>query len=233
MDQAATKLSVWGQQGAQFVAGLKKEIDRIMPQSRKATGALLDHAKKKPAVWDQIAPARTSQAAKLRTQGAKFIAGLKKAIDRVMPQVLTATEAFLDRVESRVSVWVERVLSPDPRRSPRFANPPLAAYYWTGGAPEPRKIANISGSGLYLLTNERWYPGTCVTMTLQTFGPGREMRKEWIAVEVQIVRSGVDGVGGAFLFPSAGIEGYVSSERCADRRTVERFIKRLMANATP
>jgi hypothetical protein len=163
--------------------------------------------------------------------GVPFV-GLKKAIDRIGPQVRTATEALLDRAEKELSTWVWSVLSPYKRRSTRLLKPPLAAYYWTGDQPEPRVIANISTSGLYFLTKERWYPGTRVSMTLQRTDLDGEARKEWISVDVRIVRSGVDGVGGAFQFSGSGPYGFASSENCADKKTMERFVKRLMVNAT-
>ncbi|HEY6764483.1 MAG TPA: hypothetical protein VI386_06905, partial [Candidatus Sulfotelmatobacter sp.] len=46
-------------------------------------------------------------------------------------------------------------------------SPLLVAYYWDGAAPTSHKIQNISSTGFYLTTKERWLPGTMVTMTLQ------------------------------------------------------------------
>jgi hypothetical protein len=163
--------------------------------------------------------------------GTPFV-GLKKAIDRIGPQVRTATGALLDRAEKELSTWVGTVLSPHKRRSTRFVKPPLAVYYWTGDQPEPREIANISSSGLYLLTDERWYPGTRVSMTLQRTDLDNKARKEWISVDVRIVRYGADGVGGAFLFSDSGTQGFANSDNCADKKTLERFIKRLTVDAT-
>ena len=50
----------------------------------------------------------------------------------------------------------------------------LAAYYWTGAAPAAHNIKDISSSGLYVVTEERWYPGTLVMMTLQKTSDGEE-----------------------------------------------------------
>src|SRR5665213_1703961 len=63
--------------------------------------------------------------------------------------------------------WFQKLLSPDRRRGKRLPLPGLVAYYWDGGVPEPHGIQAISSSGMYLLTDQQWYRGTLVTMTLQ------------------------------------------------------------------
>jgi hypothetical protein len=63
--------------------------------------------------------------------------------------------------------WFERWWSPDPRRAPRVPGNGLAAYYWNGALPAAHGIRDISSSGVYVVTEERWYPGTLVLMTLQ------------------------------------------------------------------
>jgi hypothetical protein len=76
--------------------------------------------------------------------------------------------------------WLKRWWSPDPRTAPDLRNAPreslpgLAAYYWTGAAPKAHNIKDISTSGLYVVTEERWYPGTLILMTLQTDADGEE-----------------------------------------------------------
>jgi len=55
----------------------------------------------------------------------------------------------------------------DRRRGERLPALGLVAYYWTGGAPQPYQLGDVSQSGLYLLTEERWLPGTRIVMTLQ------------------------------------------------------------------
>ena len=57
---------------------------------------------------------------------------------------------------------------PDPRKSPRVPAPALAVYFWTGGVPQAHGIRDISATGLYVVTEERWYPGTVVRMTITT-----------------------------------------------------------------
>jgi hypothetical protein len=99
--------------------------------------------------------------------------------------------------------WLKRWWSPDPRKAPREAVSGLAAYYWTGAAPVPHRIRDISATGLYLVTEERWYPGTLVLMTLQRTDCGEETKERSIYVHSRAVRWGNDGVGLQFILPDA------------------------------
>ncbi|MGA9061055.1 MAG: hypothetical protein WB341_05230 [Terracidiphilus sp.] len=99
----------------------------------------------------------------------------------------------------KVRNWIQRWWSPDPRKAPRVKEPGLAAYYWDGAAPSAHKVRDVSSSGLYLMTEERWYPGTLVLMTLQRTDRGEEFEERAIAVETRAVRWGPDGVGLQFI----------------------------------
>lgn len=125
--------------------------------------------------------------------------------------------------------WLERWWSPDPRRAPREVLPGLAAYYWNGAAPEPHGIRDISSSGLYVVTEERWYPGTLVLMTLQRTDVGEEVEERSIAVQSRAVRWGNDGVGLKFVLPDAQDmkRGHNMLTDGADRKALERFLQRL------
>ena len=57
--------------------------------------------------------------------------------------------------------------------------------------------SHVSQSGLILLTDERWLPGTRIVMTLQRGGKDRP--EEIHRVESEVIRWGVDGVGCAFV----------------------------------
>ncbi len=87
----------------------------------------------------------------------------------------------------------------DRRRADRQSLPGLIAYYFTGGAPEPHKISNISVTGFYLHTDERWMPGTVVRMTLQRVGSKGDDPSDIISVNSKIVRWGADGEGFEFI----------------------------------
>ena len=56
--------------------------------------------------------------------------------------------------------WIEWLFSEDRRRATRYQSLPLVAYYWDGAEPEAHGVLDASLTGLYLLTKQRWYPGT-------------------------------------------------------------------------
>ena len=56
-------------------------------------------------------------------------------------------------------------------RAERRPLPGLAAYHWDGAIPRLNKVRNISSTGVYLQTPDRWKPGEIVTLTLQREGP--------------------------------------------------------------
>ena len=125
--------------------------------------------------------------------------------------------------------WSKRWWSPDPRKAPRDAASGLAAYYWNGATPKAHNIRDISSTGLYLVTEERWYPGTLVLMTLQNTVRGEESGERSIAVHSRAVRWGADGVGLQFVLPDShhagsGLNPVIDG---ADRKELDRFLQRL------
>ena len=73
----------------------------------------------------------------------------------------------------------------------------MIAYYFTGGTPQPHAVRDISQTGMYIVTEERWYPGTVVRVTLTNrHNPTNERS---ITVNAKAVRAGSDGVGFEFV----------------------------------
>jgi hypothetical protein len=131
--------------------------------------------------------------------------------------------------------WLERWWSPDPRkapdprRAPRTVSPGLAAYYWTGASPRAHTIKDVSVSGLYVVTEERWYPGTLILMTLQETASGLESIEHSITVHSRAIRWGTDGVGLQFVpqdtpAPNSGLNPLVKG---ADSKELDLFLERL------
>jgi uncharacterized protein len=122
--------------------------------------------------------------------------------------------------------WFERWWSPDPRRAPRVPGTGLAAYYWNGSAPSGHGIRDISSSGLYVVTEERWYPGTLVLMTLQRTECGEEVAERTVAVHSRAVRWGPDGVGLQFVLSDDKEvrSGKLPLLDAAGRRELEHFL---------
>jgi hypothetical protein len=97
--------------------------------------------------------------------------------------------------------WLERFLSSEPddkRTALRESIPGLTAYFFTGGAPVPHGIRDVSETGMFVLTEERWYPGTVVRITLTDQREPTAERS--FTVNAVVMRWGNDGVGLHFVF---------------------------------
>jgi Flp pilus assembly protein TadG len=93
----------------------------------------------------------------------------------------------------------------EPRHSTRVPLPDIVVHYWDGSAPEGRHIRDISDTGAYIYTPERWYLGTIIRITLQ--GYDKTVREDGssgptasISVPARVVRHGADGVAVEFAF---------------------------------
>lgn len=128
--------------------------------------------------------------------------------------------------------WMERWWSPDPRTAPREPASSLAAYYWNGAAPQPHSVRDISSTGLYVVTEERWYPGTLVLMTLQRSDRSDEPEERSIYVHTRAVRWGNDGVGLQFVLDEPEDAGKLKTAvgSTANRKVLDRFLKYLWGN---
>lgn len=91
------------------------------------------------------------------------------------------------------------------RRAPRSTDPDVVVYYWDGSAPEGRYIRDVSPSGAYIYTPERWYLGTIVRFILQGYPgavrpDGTSSPAASISIPARVVRHGTDGVAVEFAF---------------------------------
>lgn len=122
--------------------------------------------------------------------------------------------------------WFKSIVSNDARTAKRHKSPPLVAYFWDGGSPVAHPVRNISPTGFYLETTERWLLGTLVMMNLQHSSRDPLLASRAIIVMAKVIRHGEDGVGFSFVFiedsGSARELGPVSQP--ADRRSLERFL---------
>lgn len=126
-----------------------------------------------------------------------------------------------------VKNWFEELMSHDRRRAKRHDASSLVAYYWDGAAPAAHPIRDISSTGFYLVTEQRWYPGTMVMMRLQRNTSADAGSEGSIAVQAKVVRAGEDGVGLAFVLPEPR-NGHrprdLSDQGPADKKTLVRFL---------
>jgi hypothetical protein len=118
----------------------------------------------------------------------------------------------------------------DPRVAQRQLLPGLIAYFFTGGNPVAQEVRDISATGIYIVTNERWYPGTVVRVTLTDRDHPTADRT--LTVNAKAVRWGKDGVGLEIVLENQEQQGIAltqSMERTfgVDPARVEAFMENL------
>jgi hypothetical protein len=96
--------------------------------------------------------------------------------------------------------WLESFLEPNVDRAERRMVEKFAAYRWNGTGVVQETVRDISPTGVYIITEERWHPGTLVTLTLQREGPLETSSQRRIDVQAKVARRGKDGVGLQFVF---------------------------------
>jgi hypothetical protein len=128
--------------------------------------------------------------------------------------------------------WFNWIFSRERRHDHRQARPHLLAYYWDGGIPEPHELRDVSSDGFYLLTPERWYPGTLVMVSLQRIGAVEYDPDRSITVQARVVRLGDDGVALELVTPMESVlhASHSGAGNGADRKTLRRFLQRLLGN---
>jgi hypothetical protein len=124
--------------------------------------------------------------------------------------------------------WFRRLS--DHRKAQRLKSPLLVAYYWNGAAPTSHEVQNISSTGFYLLTEERWHLGTIITMTLQrtSSAPVKSGEENHISVRSKVIRAGEDGVGFTFIPQEPEIDGLNSGP--AGKKAINRFLDQLKSD---
>ncbi|MFZ0745184.1 MAG: hypothetical protein WAM85_12315 [Terracidiphilus sp.] len=98
--------------------------------------------------------------------------------------------------------WSEKSSLPHRQRAERRPVPELTAYHWSGAGLKQEGVKDISSTGVYLLTKERWLPGESVSVTLQRKGPLEHIPERRITMKTTAVRWGEDGVALSFLLPN-------------------------------
>jgi hypothetical protein len=122
-----------------------------------------------------------------------------------------------------LAIWLKKLISRERRRARRMPSLSLVAHYWDGAAPVAHVVRDISMAGFFLLTDQRWYPGTVIRMTLTYRDLPDTDKHRSIQVLGKVVRSGGDGVGCAFVLS----DGHPSaSEDELSSKTLNKFLKR-------
>ena len=120
-----------------------------------------------------------------------------------------------------------RWIVPDQRLANRHTMPPLIAYLGLVRSSKEYKIGDISIAGFYMITEERWIPGTGFPVTLERTDEAAS--GQTLTVFCTTVRNGSDGVGFTFLRPSEDEQndGEASGTTRMDLTKLAQFLKGL------
>jgi len=102
-------------------------------------------------------------------------------------------------------------IPPESRRASRVPEPKVVVYYWDGAVPVGHQLRDVSRTGAYLYTSERWYPGTIIRLLLQerntppiggdnSLPTASGLAAASASIPARVVRHGADGVAVEFLF---------------------------------
>jgi Flp pilus assembly protein TadG len=114
------------------------------------------------------------------------------------------------------------------RRAARIFEPKVVVYYWDGSVPAGHQLRDVSPTGAYLFTSERWYPGTIIRLLLQEEHAPADTPSTTSAgpasasIPARVVRHGSDGVAVEFLFRNS-----------EDRQLLVKLIAAMDGQASP
>lgn len=109
-----------------------------------------------------------------------------------------ATTDAISYLRNELPPALQREFDPDAqerRHAPRFPGEELDAGFCYGPSTESRPVRDISSSGLYLITDERWFPGTLVRLALRQ----KHSKDLTLDIHSRVMRWGQDGVGLQFI----------------------------------
>lgn len=105
---------------------------------------------------------------------------------------------------SRLSSWkhaLQRLSEPEQPRAERWPATGLSALYVIDSVSKPVGIKDVSASGIYLLTEERFPAGETVNLILHLEGEPENSSDLQISVQTRAAWQGEDGVGVEFVLP--------------------------------
>jgi hypothetical protein len=131
--------------------------------------------------------------------------------------------------------WLAKFLVPDADRAERRPGGEFAAYYWWNSSFREDAVKDISTSGVFVFTKERFAPGTVIGITLQKAGPLEFNKDRRITKRARVVRVADDGVGLAFLAPDDPetrfwddfVEEKIDQARLAQMQDLARMVSAL------
>jgi hypothetical protein len=98
--------------------------------------------------------------------------------------------------------WFKKTFPEEPLpRAERRHVDGLAALHWTGKCPGLDDVKDISSSGIYIKTNERWPPGEINPIRLTSDEIPEDDPDHDVEIQTRAVRWGDDGMGLSFILP--------------------------------
>jgi hypothetical protein len=97
--------------------------------------------------------------------------------------------------------WIKRLGYPEKPRAERRVPSGFAARQANNLASRPAIIQNISSSGLYLITEDRWPIGKVLSLKVHVDGLPENQFEPEFPVQARVIRHGEDGVGLTFVLP--------------------------------
>lgn len=102
------------------------------------------------------------------------------------------------------------------------------AFYWDGGVSHPHVVPDISHSGIFVRTVDRWFPRTLVRVTLQRKSDNPQESEETLTVQCRVVRSAEDGVGMAIMLADEDKTRYSDGVgSLATRKQLNKFLEQV------
>ena len=117
----------------------------------------------------------------------------------------------------------------------------LEAIHWTGSSPGLDVVKNISATGMYLVTRERWAQGEINPIRLVYPELTDNSVEKQVTIETKTVRYGEDGMGLSFILPECmelwlwKTDGIIEPEDILSEFRVARslaFLRRICPSAT-
>jgi hypothetical protein len=234
-DSSASVVSVLALPEETVAKGEMRTGDQLIISDPEAMKQQLQRMKEaKAGAPIEPAPVKTKIAAAVKAE----IAGRKEAgAEKLAASPPIEPDAWKKRLGNRS--WLTNLLlgdPADPRTALREELPGLIAYFFTGGTPVAQEVRDISVTGIYILTNEGWYPGTVVRITLTDRDHPTPART--ITVNAKAMRKGRDGVGLEFVLEKDYEQG-TAMTRSLERTLgmsyarVEAFLQELKKQPSP
>ena len=147
-------------------------------------------------------PASTIESSQTQVQDQLVICGTEDMQVRLRSMDLGSDDIDLRPAigpSEAVKNWVSQQSAKDRRSAPRNRWPHLEAFDTEGNSVVAHAVRDISTTGIYLITDERWPLGTRVRMSLQRTNGFDDASMIPTTVELRVSRWGADGVGLEFV----------------------------------